>query len=184
MRTAGILLGSLLMLALFMLVLSSGNYPPAVESGAGGEAAGQAGPGAPAVSGDEPLGDGEDRAGIAAATAADPAADPGDQPRLDEADTGLMLRPEAWNQAIVGDETARDNDAGKLSRYRVWTPFRSQWAAEGFARRLTLATDVPVEVVNTAPGNYQVVFRYRNEGERQTRVRQIETVTGLELELE
>ena len=38
MRTAGIFLGSLLMLALFMLALVSGNYPPAVESGAGGEA--------------------------------------------------------------------------------------------------------------------------------------------------
>jgi hypothetical protein len=180
MRTAGILLGSLLMLALFMLVLVSGNYPPAVGPGADDEAPSLSGAGGPAASVDVPVEEGGDSAEVPATAAAGPEG----EPRLAGEGAGLVLRPEAWNQAIVGDETARDNDAGKLSRYRVWTPFRSQWAAEGFARRLTLATDVPVEVVNTAPGNYQVVFRYRNEGERQTRVRQIETVTGLELELE
>ncbi len=178
MRTAGILLGALLMLALFLLVLSSGNYPQAVGPGADDEAPSLSGAGGPAAPVDVPLEDGGDSAEVPAAAAA--GHDEG--PRLDEADAGLVLNPEAWNQAIVGDETARDNDAGNLSRYLVWSPFRSQWAAEGFARRLTVATDVPVEVINTAPGNYQVVFRYRDEGERQTRVRQIETVTGLELE--
>jgi len=66
----------------------------------------------------------------------------------------------------------------------LWSPFRSQWAADGFARRLALATDVPVEVVNAAPGVYQVVFGYRDSNERRAWIRQIESVTGLELELE
>ncbi len=39
-----------------------------------------------------------------------------------------------------------------------------------------------MEVVNEGPGNYQVVFSYRDDGERQAMVRQIEAVTGLELE--
>jgi hypothetical protein len=39
-----------------------------------------------------------------------------------------------------------------------------------------------VEVVNESPGNYQVVFSYRDDGERQALVEHIETVTGLELE--
>ncbi len=40
----------------------------------------------------------------------------------------------------------------------------------------------PMEVVNESPGNYQVVFSYRDDGERQALVERIETVTGLELE--
>jgi len=39
-----------------------------------------------------------------------------------------------------------------------------------------------VEVVNEAPGDYRVVLRYRDEGERVGMIRQIEAVTGLELE--
>lgn len=81
----------------------------------------------------------------------------------------------------VADTTDR-NDATTVSRYLVWSPFRSEWAAQGFAQRLTLATEVPVEVVNAGPGNYQVVFSYRDDAERQAQVERIETVTGLELE--
>ena len=73
-------------------------------------------------------------------------------------------------------------DTIEVSRYRVWSPFHSKWAAEGFAQRLSQATDVPVEVINEAPGNYQVVFSYRDDGERQALVEHIETITGLELE--
>jgi len=83
---------------------------------------------------------------------------------------------------LAAHETDDHNDATAESRYRVWSSFRSEWAAQGFARRLAAATDVPVEVVNEGPGNYQVVFRYRDDGERQAIVKRIETVTGLELE--
>jgi hypothetical protein len=83
---------------------------------------------------------------------------------------------------MAAHETDDRNDAAAVSRYQVWSPFRSEWAANGFARRLALATDVPVEVINESPGNYQVVFSYRDDGERQALVERIETVTGLELE--
>jgi len=72
-------------------------------------------------------------------------------------------------------------DIATLSRQPIWSPFRSHWAAQGFAQRLALVTDVPVEVVNDSVGVYQVVFRYRDEAERQAVVSHIESVTGLEL---
>ena len=178
MRTAGILLGSLLMLALFVLVLSSGNHSPQPVSDSGGDAQPQTVTGEPAMPGDVTAGHGEDRAEVPVAVAAVPEDAPG--PEVD--DSSLVLDPQAWNQALGPGEGLPENDAVNPSRYPVWTPFRSHWAAEGFARRLTLATDVPVEVINETPGHYQVVFRYRDEGERQTMVEQIEAVTGLELE--
>jgi len=79
-------------------------------------------------------------------------------------------------------ELALHKEPTTESRYLVWSPFKSAWAAQGFARRLTLATDVPVEVRDEGSGNFQVVFSYRDDSERQAMVRQIETVTGLELE--
>ena len=103
-------------------------------------------------------------------------------PRPDAGDTLLVLDPQAWNEAVAAGETAPGNGGETLLYYTVWTSFRSEWAADGFARRLTRATDVPVEVVNEAPGDYRVVLRYRDEGEREDMLRQIEAVTGLELE--
>ncbi|MFC1773966.1 hypothetical protein ACFL3A_11510 [Pseudomonadota bacterium] len=66
--------------------------------------------------------------------------------------------------------------------YLFWSPFRSTWAAQGFAGRLTLATQVPVDVINTGPGKYRVAFSFRNETERLARIEHIETITGLKLE--
>ena len=84
------------------------------------------------------------------------------------------------NEAVSSDMLPADTS--KASRYRVWSPFHSKWAAEGFAQHLSQATAVPVEVVNAGAGNYQVVFSYRDDGERQALVERIETITGLELE--
>jgi hypothetical protein len=67
-------------------------------------------------------------------------------------------------------------------RYLFWSPFRSAWSARGFARSLTAATQVPVEVIDTGPGKYRVGFRYRDETERLARISRIETITGLQLE--
>jgi hypothetical protein len=67
-------------------------------------------------------------------------------------------------------------------RHLFWSPFRSEWAARGFATRLTAATAVPVEVVEEGRGKYRVGFDYRDEAERRERAARIETITGLELE--
>jgi hypothetical protein len=66
--------------------------------------------------------------------------------------------------------------------FLFWSPFRSAWAAEGFARRLTSATRVPVEVVDAGPGKYRVAFSYMDDTERLSRINRIETITGLKLE--
>ncbi len=109
-------------------------------------------------------------------------AGPGEEPGPDAGDDGRVLNPQSWNRSLAGYATAVPGEAAKVSRYLVWTPFRSEWAAQGFARRLTQATAVPVEVISAGPGNYQVVFSYRDDAERQAMVAQIEDVTGLELE--
>ena len=184
MRIAGILLGSLLMLACFLLLLDSGHDPHPVEAGAGGEHAVQTDAAVSLASAVEPVGGEEDPVEAAVADVADTVLlpDAGETPAAVAGDAGLVLDPRVWNQVMGAGDMIKEADTAASSRYLVWTPFRSQWAAEGFARRLTLATDVPVEVVNETSGDYQVVFRYRDEAERQTMIRQIETVTGLELE--
>ena len=163
-RTVGIVVGALLMPGVFLLALSSGNSPTLVKEVVSSEA-------------DMP----------AQATESIATADiPVDSPELPVTDTASLAEedqdPQSWNQSMAAHETDDRNDAMGASRYRVWSPFRSEWAAQGFARRLAVATDVPVEVVNEGPGNYQVVFSYRDDGERQAMVQRIEAVTGLELE--
>ncbi len=183
MRTAGIFLGSLLMLAFFLLVLNSGYQPRPMESAADSDSPIWTGPGGPPTSPEVPDVHGDHSLAAPAAIAA---ADPGpglmDERGSEDTDPGPVVDPQAWDQAPVSGDTTSGHGVATLSRYPVWTPFRSQWAAAGFARRLTLATDVPVEVVNAAAGDYQVVFSYRDERERHTMIRQIEAVTGLELE--
>lgn len=63
-----------------------------------------------------------------------------------------------------------------------WSPFRSQWAAEGFARRLTNSTQIPIEVINAGAGKYRVAFAYQDESERLAHIERIESITGLQLE--
>lgn len=176
MRITGFLLGALLVLAAFLLALSAGIAPAPLQERVGNKPV-------PAVADTRPAQelpagntlDGE------VMTTADSASLAGN-PLPDDKGGGLQLNPQTWNQAMGAYAAVLRNDSAEASRFLVWSPFHSQWAAQGFARRLTLATDVPVEVVNEGPGNYQVVFSYRDDDERQVMVRQIEAVTGLELE--
>ncbi len=170
MRTTGILVGTLLMLGIFLLALSASNSPTLVKEVVSRESV------LPAA--EVPVEESADHAVPAAVDSAGL----DEVLRLDDRDRLLGLDPQSWNQSMGAYETASRNEPAAMSRYLVWSPFKSEWAAQGFARRLTLATDVPVEVRNDGSGNYQVVFSYRDDSERQAMVRQIETVTGLELE--
>ena len=185
MRAVGFLLGSLLMLALFLWVLNAGYQPRPLVVAADNETPSENGTGGPPAS---PVVDALDDDGVAAPTAtvavaavADPGPDLMDGRGLGDTQAPQFIDPPVSDQAPVSGDTGAAHDTVPLSRYPVWTPFRSQWAAAGFARRLTRATDVPIEVVNGAAGDYQVVFSYRDEGQRETLIRQIEAVTGLEL---
>ena len=68
-----------------------------------------------------------------------------------------------------------------IHTHLFWSPFRSEWAAQGFAKRLAASTEVPVEVVNAGSGNYRVAFDYLDESERLEHIERIETITGLKL---
>jgi len=174
-RTAGMLLGALLMLGVFLLVLSTGTAPPPVKALASART--ELPPADTREAGDIP---GENNLNKALQTSAGSAIQ--NEPSPDSRGERLELNPQSWNQSMGAYESVLHKDSTEVSRYRVWSNFHSEWAARGFARRLTLATDVPVEVVNEGPGNYQVVFSYRVDSERQAMIRQIEAVTGLELE--
>jgi hypothetical protein len=89
-------------------------------------------------------------------------------------------RPDVQAEAQTGDSDRGNSGAG--GTYLFWSPFRSEWAAQGFAGRLSLATQVPVEVINAAPGEYRAAFSYQDETERLARIERIETITGLKLE--
>jgi hypothetical protein len=85
-------------------------------------------------------------------------------------------------QAPRETDVADLEDTDATGTYLFWSPFRSAWAAQGFAGRLTSSTQVPVEVVNAGPGNYRVAFSYQDETDRLARIERIETITGLKLE--
>lgn len=177
-RAIGILVGALLMLGVLLLALSAGHSPTLLREVVHSEA--DTNPAhielAPAEA--APVENSVDSPELAVTDTAGLVAE--SQPVVK--DDQFVLDPQLWNQSMEAHETSNRDDAAAVSRYRVWSPFRSEWAANGFARRLVLATDVPVEVVNESPGNYQVVFSYRDDGERQALVERIEAITGLELE--
>jgi hypothetical protein len=189
-RIVGIVVGSLLMLGIFLLALGAGEAPTllreVVHSEADttpadtGMAAGKEVPVENSLETNLETGldTGIDTPVLTVTDSTDPVAR--SQSAVEE--KGFVLDPQLWNQAKEQQETINRDDAAAVLRYQVWSPFRSEWAANGFARRLVLATEVPVEVVNESPGNYQVVFSYRDDEERQARVERIEAVTGLELE--
>ena len=177
-RATGILVGALLMLGVFLLALSTGNSPTLVKEVVSSEDDTNQVVTELAAAEDVPVDNAVDRPVLPVAGTASM----DDVNEQDATGSGLELNPQSWNQSMAALETDDCDDAAEVSRYQVWSPFRSEWAANGFARRLALATDVPVEVINESPGNYQVVFSYRDDGERQALVERIETVTGLELE--
>lgn len=177
-RAIGILVGTLLMLGVFLLALSAGHAPTLLREVVHSEADTN-----PANTGLAPAKAAPLENSVASPElAVTDTAGPVTQSQPAGKDNGFVLDPQLWNQSMEAHETTNRDDSAAVLRYRVWSPFRSEWAANGFARRLLLATDVPVEVVNESPGNYQVVFSYRDDGERQALVERIEAVTGLELE--
>lgn len=87
-----------------------------------------------------------------------------------------------WSIDQVATDDANRQNSSDTNTFQFWSPFRSAWAAQGFAERLTSATQVPVEVFNTGPGKYRVAFSYQDETDRLARIERIETITGLKLE--
>lgn len=92
------------------------------------------------------------------------------------------LPPEQHLDLRAQADSFNTGDSGGAGLHLFWSPFRSEWSALGFARRLSSATQVPVEVVAAGTGQYRVAFSYQDEMERLAHIERIETVTGLQLE--
>lgn len=63
----------------------------------------------------------------------------------------------------------------------VWTPFHSRLSASGFAEQLTVSLNHPFRVERRGPGQYQVVFGYQDEPQREALLAQAAELTGLRL---
>jgi hypothetical protein len=190
-RITGFLVGVLLTVTAFLLVLDTREPRQPVtqvQATGTGTPLGSAGlsvaDGAP---GDDAVGSETDVPAVEVPPAGDPGSadtetgidpEPGDRSQS----SGLDLDLRSWNQSRAAFDTVAREPSREVIRYQFWSPFNSQWAAQGFAGRLTSATGVPVEVVVAGPGRYRVAFNYQDETQRLARVKRIETVTGLELE--
>ncbi len=177
-RSTGFLIGCLLMLGVFVLVLTDSRPSSDLQSE---QSAVPSMPKTVAVQSHEQT------AQAAGSTGENDGLDTGNVPAPAVAGSvagaqHLDLTPQTWNQATEHYAATGSKETAGLSRQVLWSPFHSQWAAQGFARRLALATNVPVEVVNESPGVYQVVFRYRDDAERRSYMQHMESVTGLELD--
>ena len=61
--------------------------------------------------------------------------------------------------------------------YAVWSPFRSELSAKGFARKLTVQTSRRFRVVRT-PDGYQVGFDYSSDHEKAAVAAVVDRLTG------
>ena len=79
---------------------------------------------------------------------------------------------------------ARDQPAPQPRWHVLWSPFRSELSAHGFADRLERLTGMDLQVTRVGPGRYQVAFRYLDDVERQSKLAEIAAMTGLRLRKE
>jgi hypothetical protein len=109
------------------------------------------------------------------------------QSAAEQTATAVTQTPEVSAESVDSPALNRDpqvdtGDHDTALTHIFWSPFRSEWAAKGFARRLTNATQIPIEIVEAGPGQYRVSFDYRDEAQRREHVERIESITGLQLE--
>lgn len=67
-------------------------------------------------------------------------------------------------------------------QYKLWSPFHSRHAAQGFADRIAEVAGVSVDIQRTGPARFQVSLLYRNEPERLASIERIERLTGLKIQ--
>jgi hypothetical protein len=86
-------------------------------------------------------------------------------------------------ERTTGAVGANDTSSSLLSLSLVqaaWSPFYSQASANGFAAKLERHLEREFRVVKNGPANYEVVFDYADETERQQVLETIHAITGYE----
>jgi len=95
----------------------------------------------------------------------------------------IEARAESMDSPAPDPEQLRDTGNSDSTHSHVfWSPFRSEWAAKGFAGRLTNATQITVKVVDVGSGKYRAAFDYQDEIQRLENIERIQSITGLKLE--
>jgi hypothetical protein len=89
--------------------------------------------------------------------------------------------PVADAQASAAESQSTPQEPYREGLQLLWSPFRTQSAASGFARRLSKLSGVDVRVADAAPGRYRVGFDYPDETQRRSALAQIQARTGLDL---
>lgn len=85
--------------------------------------------------------------------------------------------PDTAQREVEAAETAA---APTVKTQLIWSPFRTESGAQGFARRLSKTTGVPVRVAESTPGRYRVGFDYPDEIQKNWLLGQIQARTGLD----
>ena len=65
--------------------------------------------------------------------------------------------------------------------YAFWSPFRSEFAANGFVSQLQKTTGMDYRVVRLKPGVYEVAFAYESASDIDGKLAAISAATGLEM---
>ena len=109
-----------------------------------------------------------------------------------QAEPEVLPVNEAINEAVVelADEPAAAlampepeplPPASPLRWYAFWSPFRSEFAANGFVSQLQRTTGMDYRVVRLKPGVYEVAFAYDAESDIENKLAAISAATGLEM---
>lgn len=99
-----------------------------------------------------------------------------------EIDTASEVGSAAQSDVEILDRV--DNDPATVAStqwYAFWSPFRSEFAANGFVNQLQRTTGLDYRVVKQKPGVYEVAFAYTDDSDVEQKLAQISAATGLDL---
>lgn len=91
----------------------------------------------------------------------------------------------AIGAATHAEVSNADTSVASASRetrwYAFWSPFRSEFAANGFMTQLQRTTGLDYRVVKQKPGVYEVAFAYTDDADAEQKLAQISQATGLDV---
>lgn len=95
---------------------------------------------------------------------------------------GRLEQPNPMETDQFITETKDTDFPQSVRQFKLWSPFHSKRAAQGFADRLANVADMSLDIKRTGPGRFQVMLLYRSEPERLASLERIERLTGLKIQ--